>query len=148
MNRYIQPDLYKQIIERMPFACVDLAIERNGKWLMVKRRQEPAKGEWWVVGGRVYKNETLEAAAKRKAREEVGLEIELVRKVGFYETFFKTAKVPVKGGTHTVNVVFLARSRKGQVVLDKNHSDFRWCSTIEEGWHPYMKALLSDAGFQ
>lgn len=71
---HIPDELYRQILPVMPIPCVDLlVVDTKGKILLVKRRNEPAKGLWWVPGGRVQFGELRAAAALRKLREECGL---------------------------------------------------------------------------
>ena len=88
---WIEAELYQKIARVMPLPCVDLIIRRpaDGKILLTKRTVYPAKGKWWVPGGRVYKGEKLYDAVDRKAREEVGLSVRQVRCLGPVEFFFK-----------------------------------------------------------
>ena len=67
---FIPWSLYEQILDNMPIACVDVAILHDGKVLLVKRLDEPAKGQYWLPGGRVLKGEMLRDAAIRKTRDE------------------------------------------------------------------------------
>jgi ADP-ribose pyrophosphatase YjhB (NUDIX family) len=53
------------------------AILREGRLLLVKRRQAPEAGCWSLAGGKVDFLERAEAAALREAMEEIGVEIEL-----------------------------------------------------------------------
>ena len=48
MADFIPARLYHQIIERMPIACVDVAIVAAGFVLLVKRRDAPARDFWWM----------------------------------------------------------------------------------------------------
>jgi len=66
---YIPDEEYKYILKNMPILCVDLLIMHDGRCLLLKRDNEPAKGEYWFAGGRVRKLETIESAAKRIAKE-------------------------------------------------------------------------------
>ena len=66
----IPQNIYNTIITNMPIACVDVVIFHNNSVLMVKRKDEPAKGEWWIPGGRVVKGEMLKETAYRKAVED------------------------------------------------------------------------------
>ena len=52
MKKFIPWKLYKQIIGNVPIACVDVAIVAKGSVLLVRRKDHPAKGEWWLPGGR------------------------------------------------------------------------------------------------
>jgi 8-oxo-dGTP diphosphatase len=65
----------------MPILGVNVAIIQEGKILLTKRRDFEI---WCLPGGEVDNGETLAEAAKREAREEVGLEIHLERLVGIH----------------------------------------------------------------
>jgi 8-oxo-dGTP pyrophosphatase MutT (NUDIX family) len=42
---------------------------------------------WFIPGGRIEKGETLEQAARREAREEVGAELKSISLLGVYSNF-------------------------------------------------------------
>ena len=80
----IKTSTYNQIIEVLPILCVDIVIQNiDGKYLLIKRANEPIKGCWWVVGGRVHKEETCEEAAIRKVWEEVSLNVKTLLPMEF-----------------------------------------------------------------
>lgn len=58
-----------------PLVGVGVVIVRDGKILLIKRRNEPGKGLWAVPGGKVEYGETLRDAAVREVKEETGLDI-------------------------------------------------------------------------
>ena len=65
----IPKEFYKEILKVIPIVCVDIVIcNSKGLYLLVKRKNEPLKGWWWVVGGRVLHGETAKEAAARKIR--------------------------------------------------------------------------------
>ena len=44
-------DQYAGIIAAVPVLCVDVVLQvPDGRFLVVKRQNEPRSGEWWVVG--------------------------------------------------------------------------------------------------
>ena len=55
--------------------AVGAVILDGGRVLLVKRGQEPLKGEWSLPGGAVESGETLDAAISREVREETCLDI-------------------------------------------------------------------------
>ena len=52
--------------------------------LLIKRDTVPFKGYWALPGGRAEPGETVEQAIVREVKEETGLEVEVVRKIGEY----------------------------------------------------------------
>ena len=77
---------YASIIEVLPILCVDIMIQNaDGEYLLIQRAREPLQGEWWVIGGRVLKGETLVEAAIRKVKDETNLNIKNVKLAGYYE---------------------------------------------------------------
>ena len=58
----IPNDFYRQIVDVLPILCVDLIIIKNGKYLLVKRKNKPFKGIYWSPGGRVLKGEKITRA--------------------------------------------------------------------------------------
>lgn len=89
---------------RGPRLAVDLIIELPGDRIVLIRRRNPPYG-WALPGGFVEYGESLEAAAVREAKEETGLDIELIQQL---HTYSDPARDP-RG--HTVSTVFIARAR-------------------------------------
>src|SRR3989344_5592781 len=113
----------------MPIACVDIVLKTNdGKFLLVKRDNEPCKNELWLVGGRVQRDESLAETAKRKVKEEIGIEIHNPQKVaGGYETICSEDPFGHSRGTHTINTCYMAEisdEELNKVKLDQLHSGF------------------------
>jgi 8-oxo-dGTP diphosphatase len=56
----------------------------HDKILLVKRRTVPFRGYWALPGGRVDPGETVEKTITREVKEETGLDIAVVSKIGEY----------------------------------------------------------------
>ncbi len=93
----------------------------EGKVLIVQRAKddEIGGGTWELVGGKVEFGEDLETALVREIKEEVGLDV-TVEKI-LYATTFKTD--PTR---QVVILTYLCRSNNRDVVLSKEHIDYRW----------------------
>ena len=143
----IPDELYRQIIETMPVFCVDLVVYESGKVLLTYRKNKPAKGEWWIPGGRLIKGERLIDAVKRKLKEETGLEAKKIEFIGLQEYFSEKAVFEnVKTGTHTPAGIYLVEVKEGDVKLDSTSSDYKWIDKIEEDLNEYVKKALKGSG--
>ena len=143
----IPDSLWLDILGNVPIVCADCAIVRGGKALLILRGDQPAKGEWWVPGGRVLKGETLRQAARRKAMGEVGLDCWVGPPVHYAETIFDDGPggVPV----HSVNTCFLLwpKGQGQEVLLDPSIVKSCWVESAGELLlHPYVTACLRGAG--
>jgi colanic acid biosynthesis protein WcaH len=129
---FIPAEDYEKIIEVLPVLCVDIVIQNStGKYLLIKRVNEPLKGQWWVVGGRVHKNESLEHAAIRKVKEEVSLNLSNIFLLGYYEEVFNENPFDLECSLHTVSVVFsTVVSGSQKIKLDSQSSDWKYSSVL------------------
>lgn len=59
-------------------------IEQNGKYVLVQEGKEHVRGQWNVPAGSIEKGEDPKVAAKREAREEAGIDIELEGLAGVF----------------------------------------------------------------
>lgn len=137
--RYIPQAEYDRIIELLPIICVDVAIEHQDKILLIKRRDEPEAGQWWLPGGRLYKSESLEACALRKAKEEVGLDCKPGPMVYHKSIVFEKV--------HSVNFVYLLFAPNNHFRLDASCLDYKWVSSQDEleHFHRYIANALRQA---
>ncbi|MFA6524244.1 MAG: NUDIX domain-containing protein [Candidatus Paceibacterota bacterium] len=134
-------ETYKKIHKNIPILCVDLVIlDKKKNFLLVKRANEPAKGKWWFIGGRVNKFETLKKAVARKAKEEIGLKVKILKCLGVDETIFKNG--PFGWPTHTINVVFLVELDNKLIKIDYQSKKYEWFSQINNNWPSYIKKFI------
>lgn len=89
---------------RNPAPTVDVLIYHAGRGIVLVERRNPPPG-WALPGGFVDYGETCEAAARREAKEETGLDIVLTGLVGVYSD---PARDP-RG--HTMSVVYAAQAQ-------------------------------------
>ncbi len=88
-----------------PKLMVDVVIpDGEGRVLLIQRANDPYEGSWALPGGFVDVGETVENAAVREAKEETGLDVELLRLVGVYSDSERDPR------GHNVSVAFLARA--------------------------------------
>jgi len=142
----IEDTLYARFVELMPIACIDVVIHEGDYFVMVKRNQEPAKGLWWIPGGRLLKSETMEQGAVRKAKEETALDVEVERLIGVYDEFFDTS---IQGyPTHTVCVAFLVKPKRNLhcVAIDSTSDSFKIAHGLDGDYDKYVTRVIKDSG--
>ena len=145
-HKLIPQDQYNLIIDNIPIACVDITIVVKGFVLLVKRLDHPAKGDWWVPGGRVLKGEMMKETAKRKALEETGIDCYVGPIIYTAETIFSDG--PCNIPIHSINSCFFMYpvSTVFEVKLDDHSDGFKWVNNIPDEVHPYVKRCLIGAG--
>lgn len=147
-DEWIPVEEFSAFIEAMPQVCVELFVEYDDGVLLTKRTNEPAKGEWFWPGGRLFKGERPEAAARRIAADELGIDININELLGVYNQFWETSDLPGSPSRHTVNFVYRAHSSAGvvDIELDEQHED--WCiiRSPDPTLHDYVRQYLEDAG--
>jgi 8-oxo-dGTP diphosphatase len=114
-----------------PIVGVGAVIVQDGKLVLVRRGVEPDKGKWSIPGGGVELGETVRDTAVREAKEECGLDIELV---GDRPMDALDKMVPDEKGRlqyHYVLLQFLARPKGGTLKPTSDATEARWVP-IEE----------------
>ena len=120
-----------EIIEATPLVSIDLIIRNpSEKVLLGKRINRPAKGYWFVPGGRIIKNETIVHALKRISLTEMGqdLSTEAHSLLGAYDHIYEDNFLNVDGiNTHYVVLAFsILLQQEIDVNPDEQHSDLQW----------------------
>ena len=131
---FIQANEYKKIIQKIPILCVDIILRHKDKVLLIKRSDEPCKGIYWPIGGRVHKGESVDAAARRKILEEIGIEYKgALIPIGFYEDNYTESAFEEKTEYSSFSLVFvgdLNKEAKTKVKLDSTSDDFGYFDTL------------------
>ena len=133
----IPENFYRDVISVLPIICVDVVIRNeSGKVLLARRRNEPIKGHWRVVGGRRLSEESARQACIRKTLEETGLKINELSFLGFYEDVFDKNAFDVAKPYHTLSLVFETQMSIEQVEqtihLDSQHSEWGWFDELPD----------------
>ncbi len=92
-----------------PILTVDLIIKKDNGYVFIKRSNEPFKDHWALPGGIVEYGETVEDAAKREAKEETGLEVELKYLTGVYSDIERDPR------GHYITVAYYAETVSGEL---------------------------------
>jgi ADP-ribose pyrophosphatase YjhB (NUDIX family) len=137
---FIPDSLYGKIVKYMPIPSVEAIIVRDGKLLFLRRKNSPAKGQWWFPGGRIRRGESIEEALFREVKEETGLIVTKYRFVNVYSRVFPER--------HDITIVYLCECNEGEVRLNDEHLEFKFFEEIPKGIHPYLLKAIQDSGWK
>lgn len=106
--------------------------------LLIKRNTIPFKGYWALPGGRMDPGETLEQTVVREVKEETGLDVAIVRKIGEY------VEVGVKDGVEYeyYPTCFLVKKITGEI--RKQESEIQEIQLFSLEKLPYPLAFEHD----
>ena len=129
MNKFIPENIYKEFLKNMPIFCIDFLINYKDEFLLLKRNEEPLKGIYWLPGGRLKKNETLDKFSHRVQSREIRIYFKNYSIIGFSNFLFKESIN--SRATHTPTLLFeITVQNKFTPNIDKTHSEYRWSKDL------------------
>ncbi len=111
--------------ERVVLTVDAVIADERGHVLLMERGTEPFRGAWVLPGGLVDPGETVEEACIREVREEVGLEVRVVRPIGVYSTPGRDPR-----GSF-VSIAFQVVVVGGEFQVTNEARAHRWCGPDE-----------------
>jgi len=144
----LETKTFSDIIQNTPLISIDLIVTNHeNQVLLGKRVNEPAKNFWFVPGGRIYKDESLEQAYKRIVQNELGINnnIPLANFYGLYEHFYDNNVFNNEFSTHYI-VLAHKLMVSTEIKVNNQHEAYRWFEVDElltnSETHPYTKAYF------
>ena len=105
---------------KSPKLTVDGIIIKDGKILLVKRKNDPFKGKWALPGGFVEYGEKTEDAVAREVLEETGLKTTVDKTIGVYSDPNRDPR------GHTITVVYKLDVKGGELKSGDDASDAKF----------------------
>ena len=144
---FLSTDTFKQIIDKTPLISIDLIVKNHqGNVLLGKRTNAPAKNYWFVPGGRIQKNESLNSAFARLCQEELGIQANRsdARLLGPYEHFYNDSVFSDDISTHYVVLGYeLTVDIELANLPAAQHAQYQWFSLdtllASDFVHPHTK---------
>lgn len=134
MSKRLDAELFQCVVASTPLVSIDLIVQNSqGKVLLGQRLNRPAQGFWFVPGGRIRKDETMEQAFIRLAQEELGIIASGLADATFlgpYEHFYDDNFCNENFSTHYVVLGYkLTVDLDIDVLPNDQHKAYRWLST-------------------
>ncbi|WP_198401046.1 GDP-mannose mannosyl hydrolase [Thiomicrospira microaerophila] len=142
---------FQHLVKNAPLFAIDLVVlNDHNQILLGQRKNAPAKGYWFVPGGRVFKNESLEQAFKRISKTELNVEIERHQAwlLGLYDHFYQDSVFGEDIDTHYINATHWVKLNATQIqnLPTEQHQSYSWqnLNEIEQDKtvHKYSKVFL------
>ncbi len=130
-GQYLDQNIFTTVISSTPLVSIDLVVinERN-QVLLGKRLNRPAKGFWFVPGGRIYKNERIEEAFLRITQAELGRKISLSQAtlIGPFTHLYDDFVFGEDTSTHYVVLGYQIKINQAELnpTEDDQHSGYQW----------------------
>ena len=141
---FLDTDTFRTVVANAPLVSIDLLVSNSdGDILLGQRLNRPAQGYWFVPGGRIYKDESLDQAFQRITESELGRLF--VRQncglLGVYEHFYQDSVFGQNGNAPSTHYVAIAHQVKLEAdeALTPPHDQHR----LYRWWKP-QDILLSD----
>jgi nucleoside triphosphatase len=119
-----------------------LILNRQGRILLAKSSKWHDR--FTLPGGHIEPGETVEEALKREIREEVGLEIEIIRFLQFQEAIYSPEFIYRR---HFIFLDFLCEARTDRVQVDNEEiQGFQWVDpqkALEMNVEPFSKKTIA-----
>lgn len=112
-----------------PRVAVGAVVIKNGRVLLVKRRDPPNKAQWAIPGGSVRLGESLQQAAEREILEETGVQIHAGRPVYIFDVIDRDPEGRIR--YHYVITDLLAEFVGGEPAPRDDAEDARWLSPLD-----------------
>jgi len=145
----LENDEFLVVVKNTPLVSIDLIIRsQDNALLMGLRLNEPAAGFWFVPGGRVKKDESIDEAFLRITKTELAISytIDHAKLLGAFTHKYRTNFAEIQGiGTH---YVVLAYELKTEIEIDnlpkEQHSKYKWILPNDNGSdiHEHSKAYF------
>ena len=122
-----------------PVLAASVAVFRDGRVLLAQRGRAPLAGLWSLPGGGVETGETLEQAALRELREEVGVEADIIGFNRHVEAIERDGEGRIRA--HFVIASFVARWRAGEPRVSEEAAAVAWVDPDCPGALPMTRSL-------
>ncbi len=127
----ISEEVFTSHISQLPLVSIDLLVRNSeGSVLLGKRENRPARGHWFVPGGRIRRMEGFEEAFRRITNGELGVVFELgnARFQGVFQHMYDDSAFSEEIGSHYVSIAMELEIRNLELgnLPQIQHKEYRW----------------------
>jgi colanic acid biosynthesis protein WcaH len=129
-QRLLSASNFAEVVRLTPLISIDLILRNsNGHALLGLRKNEPARGFYFVPGGRILKDERIADAFRRILLNETGVRADISQSTfkGVFEHIYDSNFANrSEFGTHYIVLAYEITQPFDDVRVDSQHSAFEW----------------------
>lgn len=141
--------VFAKTVQYYPMVSVNIILKNDkDEYLWVKRKNNPAIGEWWVPGGRLFNGETIAQGAVAVLKNETGITGELIyQSPEYFEEIFDATSwdntdrhiypSDIESVHYLGTVVVMKIKNQTKIKLDDQSKEYKWSTEILSE-HPYL----------
>ena len=132
----IDDEAFTDALSILPLISIDLIVKNyQGDILLGLRNNSPAKGEWFVPGGRIKRMEKIKQAFERLTESELGFKIDINKTslIGIFEHMYPNSAYSENIGVHYISIGVLIENKSLNInnLPICQHNEYKWF-TLEE----------------
>ena len=146
---WLPDDAYRIVLKYVPIPTVDFVIVRGvddrQEFLLGKRVEQPYKGSWFTLGGRIPKGERMDAAVRRHLKRELGIVNAPSQFIGCQDVW-NPPRMGVR--SHSIWHIYLVELQEcAEVKPNHENAKVKWFRSINPRWPLPVRQALTRAGF-
>ena len=149
---YLNKETFQTVIASTPLISIDLVVKNSqGQYLLGYRTNQPAKNFWFVPGGRILKDESMDDAFRRLCKNELDIIMtrDAAKFLGPFEHFYQDY---VFGDDVTTHYVVMGYELTVDIDIatlpNEQHNQYKWLTKNEllarEDVHLHSKWYVSE----
>ncbi|MEK6910615.1 MAG: NUDIX domain-containing protein [Nanoarchaeota archaeon] len=136
------PEEFKQIYSKVPRLCIDPIVRtKEGIVLSLRNGNYGWENQWHLPGGTLHYKETVEQGLKRLMKDEIGIEVKIVKVLGYKEF---PSEEKERGFGWSVSLMILCDFVSGELRPDENALEVKSFSKLPENIVKEHKEFLEE----
>lgn len=149
---------FTRAVAALPLVSIDICVtDPDGKLLLGKRNNAPARDWWFTPGARIRKNEAIADALVRVLRDELALPEAMAARatlMGAWDHFYPDSAFDANTSTHYVNLPHWLQLTQHESAtmrppqgMNEQHGDWHWLAAgvalCDPTVHPYVQSYAN-----
>lgn len=113
---------FKRIYSKVPRLTIEIIVKTKKGVALTLRNLPHWYNQWHIPGGTVFYNETINKAANRIAKEELGVSVKIIKTLGFIEY---PSERKERGYGRTIGLALLCKPKSEKFKLNEEATEIK-----------------------